>query len=221
MHSPQTHQIPGKSLRNLLVRLKKEEINALPLARWEGPIHIVSNQTQLQAAVKTLRTTNLLGFDTETRPTFRKGQSYPPALLQLADGQSVFLFKLYQLGIPKALTDILSNQQTIKVGVAVGFDTVQLQQIHPFLPQGFIDLADISRHLGMQHHGLRGLAAVTLGIRISKSVRTTNWAAPDLSAKQIRYAATDAWISRAVYSRLMEIHHGDIADDTPPFSHDS
>ncbi|WP_051308898.1 3'-5' exonuclease [Desulfogranum japonicum] len=205
MQDLQIHQIRRTPKGQLGVRLLKDEINDLPLTRWEGPVHVISTESELCQALESLRTTDVLGFDTETRPAFRKGQSYPPSLMQLATEHEVFLFKLQQLGIPGSLAALLSDRQMKKVGVAVKFDAEQLQQVANFRPQGFIDLADISKKLSMRHHGLRGLAAVLLGVRISKTVRTTNWSDPHLTEKQIRYAATDAWISRLLYMKLTDI----------------
>ena len=127
-------QIPGSPKQQLGVRLLKDEINDLPLTRWEGPVHVVGTESELVQALELLRATDLIGFDTETRPAFRKGQSYPPALLQLATEKEVFLFRLHQLGIPASLAEILNDRQVKKVGVAVRFDTEQLQRVGSFHP---------------------------------------------------------------------------------------
>ena len=183
-------------------QISKEDINSLPIGRWEGPSHLVRTIEEVRGAVKSLSQVSLLGFDTETRPAFRKGQKFPPSLLQLATGDEVFLFQLQHTGLPESLVTILCNPAIIKVGVALDFDLLSLQALQPFQPRGFTDLAKIARHKGIKNQGLRGLAAVVCGIRISKSARTTNWANNDLTLQQIQYAATDAWVGREIYRRL-------------------
>jgi ribonuclease D len=118
-----------------------------------------------------------------------------------ATAEDVFLFQLQQTGLPDALLAVLSDSAVVKAGVAPDFDLLSLQEVQPFQPQGFVDLAWIARHKGMKNQGLRGLAAVICGIRISKSARTTNWANRDLTRQQIQYAATDAWIGREIFQR--------------------
>ena len=180
----------------------KEDINALPIGRWEGPTRLVRTLEEVLAAVEALSQTPVLGFDTETRPAFRKGQKFLPSLLQLASSEEVFLFQLKHTGLPEPLTTLLGNPAIVKTGVSLDFDLLSLQELHPFHPRGFVDLARIARHKGIKNQGLRGLAAVVCGIRISKSMRTTNWANNDLTPQQMQYAATDAWIGREIYQRL-------------------
>jgi ribonuclease D len=182
--------------------ISKEDINFLPIGRWEGPSRLVRTIEEVKGAVRSLARMSLLGFDTETRPAFRKGQKFPPSLLQLATDDEVFLFQLKHTGLPESLVTILCNPAIIKAGVAPEFDLLSLQVLQPFQPRGFTDLAKIARHRGIKNQGLRGLAAVVCGIRISKSARTTNWANNDLTLQQIQYAATDAWVGREIYRRL-------------------
>lgn len=184
------------------VQMSKDDINVLPLGRWQGPSRLVRTAEQVRAATLSLSQASLLGFDTETRPAFRKGQKFPPSLLQLATGEEVFLFQLQHTGLPESLVAILCNPTIIKAGVALDFDLLSLQALQPFQPRGFTDLARIARHKGIINQGLRGLAAVVCGIRISKSARTTNWANNELTPQQIQYAATDAWVGREIYRRL-------------------
>lgn len=183
-------------------RMPKEEINLLPLARWEGPTHLVRSAEEMLKAATVLSQSRLLGFDTETRPAFKKGEKFLPSILQLATGEAVYVFQLQQLGLPEPLVSILSCPHTVKAGVAPNFDLLSLQDIHPFQPEGFVDLARIARRRGIANQGLRGLAAVVCGIRISKSMQTTNWANRELTPQQIQYAATDAWVGREIYCRL-------------------
>jgi len=185
-----------------MVRIEKEAINLLPIERWQGPTHLVRSVAEVLAAVNCLSQAAVLGFDTETRPAFRKGQKFSPSLLQLATGEAVFLFQLQQTGLPDPLVEVLCNSAIVKAGVALDFDLLSLQELRSFQPQGFVDLARVARRKGVKNHGLRGLAAAVCGIRISKSARTTNWANLDLTPQQIQYAATDAWIGREIFKRL-------------------
>ncbi len=183
-------------------RIDKEAINQLPLAKWEGPVRVVRTPEEVEAAVAGLLQSDLLGFDTETRPAFRKGQKFAPSLLQLASAEEVVLFQLHRTGLPAPLREILGRANIVKAGVAIAFDLKSLQELQPFEASGFADLAQVARRQGIRNHGLRGLAAMVCGIRISKTARTTNWANPDLTSQQIQYAATDAWIGREIYLRL-------------------
>jgi len=186
-------------------KISKEAINELPLARWQGPVQLVTNPTEAVQAAAELSASTVLGFDTETRPAFKKGQKFKPSLLQLATAEVVFLFQLQATGLPDSLLAAFENEGIIKAGVAPDFDLQSLQAIAPFFPAGFVDLARMARHRGIHNQGLRGLAALICGIRISKSARTTNWAKPELTSKQIQYAATDAWMSREIYLHLKDI----------------
>ena len=137
---------------------------------------------------------------------FYKGQSYLPSLLQMAGTKVVYLFQLSKCGLTDSITNLLSNDNIIKSGVAIDQDLTGLQQILHFDPAGFIDLGDIARLKGLPHHGLRGLGACLLNFRISKSGRTSNWSANQLTKKQIKYAATDAWLGRELYLKYKRIN---------------
>ncbi len=177
----------------------KEEINRLPLRRFTGPIHLVRSEQELAYAWPRLAEAGLLGFDTESKPVFQKGTANPPALLQLATSEAVFIFQFNLLPFPEQVRDILADPSVVKAGVAVWDDVKGLQQLSPFEAGGFVDLGDVSRGLDLQTNGLRNLAANLLGFRISKSAQRSNWGRKDLSDQQIVYAATDAWVSRELY----------------------
>ena len=187
-------------------KLSKTEINSLPLRYYNGPIHIIQTTEQAKDACAILIKEKVLGFDTETRPAFYKGQSYLPSLLQMAGTKVVYLFQLSKCGLTDSITNLLSNDNIIKSGVAIDQDLTGLQQILHFDPAGFIDLGDIARLKGLPHHGLRGLGACLLNFRISKSGRTSNWSANQLTKKQIKYAATDAWLGRELYLKYKRIN---------------
>ena len=187
-------------------KLSKTEINSLPLRYFNGPIQIIQTAEQAKEACAILMKEKVLGFDTETRPAFNKGQSYLPSILQMAGTNVVYLFQLSKCGLTDSIINLLSNVGIIKSGVAINQDLIELQQISNFEPAGFIDLGDIARSKGLPHHGLRGLAAYLLNFRISKSGRTSNWSANQLTKKQIKYAATDAWLGRELYLKYKRIN---------------
>jgi len=186
-------------------RMTKEEINNCPIKKWNGPVHVICSSERMTNAVEQLSRETILGFDTETRPAFRKGQKYLPSLLQLAGENSVYLFQLKHLGLQEPLIKILADPTVIKVGVSLAHDLRELKQLTPFTQAGFVGLGKMSKEKRIKNHGLRGLAAVVLGLRISKSAQTTNWAKDELTQSQIRYAATDAWVGRELYLKLMQI----------------
>ena len=180
-------------------RMSKDEINGCPIKRWNGRTSVIRNKDALVTAVDRLAGHNLLGFDTETRPAYTKGESYLPSILQLASNDEVFIFQLKHLGLAKPLREILSDSAIIKAGVSLDFDIRELKKLSPFKAAGFRDLGDLARKAGIMNHGLRGLAAVFLGVRISKGAQTSNWAKDVLTPQQIQYAATDAWVGRRLY----------------------
>ncbi|MCC6353486.1 MAG: 3'-5' exonuclease domain-containing protein 2 [Verrucomicrobiae bacterium] len=183
-------------------RLSKEAINALPLRQYEGPVHFVTREDQVHRAVEVLRRETILGFDTETKPTFRSGEHHPPALLQLAGGEQVFVFRLSTLRFEDGLRALLSSPDIIKAGVAPQRDISELQAVTRFDGAGVVDVAEIARKAGIEAGGLRSLAAAVLGWRISKRYQTSNWGRRHLHPAQVRYAATDAWVSREIYLAL-------------------
>ena len=183
-------------------KMNKGEINALPLQRHDGPVEVVSDKKELSRALAALEGERVLGFDTETRPSFRKGEFHQVSLLQLAGEGKVFLFQLRPLGFPEALRALLSHPGLVKTGVSMKDDIKGLQALGRFEPGGVVDLGIKAREAGVQNLGLRGLAAVFLGIRISKGAQVTNWARATLSPAQIIYAATDAWVGREIYLKM-------------------
>lgn len=185
------------------LHVTKDAINALPLLRYEGPVRVVRDGAGLRAALEALGRETLLGFDIEARPSFRRGASYPPALLQLAGSRSVFLFQLRLLSNLGALWGILEAASVLKAGVSVADDIRKLRELQEFEPAGFVELADLSTAKGIRNNGLRGLAAVLLGGRVAKGARTTDWSRDRLSEAQVAYAATDAWASRQIYLELL------------------
>lgn len=185
--------------------ISREEINALPLFRYEGPVHLIRDDHEAEKALAHLNTTTVLGFDTESRPTFRKGQNYPASLLQLACAEAVYLFQLQRLKHLQPIMGLLANGAVIKAGVAIRDDIRKLQDQCLFEPEGFVEIADLTQKADIVNTGLRSLAAIFLGVRISKGSQISNWGRSRLTSAQISYAATDAWISRRLYERIHEL----------------
>lgn len=188
-----------------LRKISSEEINALPLWRYDGPIELIRTEEELLPAVQHMRKETVLGFDTETRPSFSKGKSYPPALIQIACHDIVFLIQLTWFPFGKLLAELLADGNIIKTGVAIRDDIRELQRCYDFQDSGVVDLGEIARDNGLETHGLRNLAANFFSFRISKAVRCSNWGNKELGKQQMVYAATDAWISRELHIRMSEL----------------
>ena len=184
--------------------ISKAEINDLPLISWEGPIHLLEDIEAMEHAVETLSKETHLGFDTETRPSFKKGQFFPPALIQLASAEAVYLFRINKTKTITPIIPLLESDTIKKTGVAIRNDVKELRAMEDFTPDGFIEVTELTTKLGYVNKGLRPLAALLLGGRISKGAQVSNWARADLDQKQIAYAATDAWISREIYARAIQ-----------------
>lgn len=185
--------------------IEKEEINKLPKAWFEGTTHVIVNEDQYQQAIAKLRGQKLLGFDTETRPAFRKGEVYDISMLQLATENEAFLFRLHMYPLQKEVVDILANETIIKAGVAVRDDIKGLKKLAPHEASGFVELADLAKKLGIKQLGLRSLTAMILDQRLSKKNKLTNWEQKSLNTEQLGYAATDAWLGLRLYQRMREL----------------
>lgn len=196
-------------------RMTKEQVNAHPIRRYEGTIHVIRKPEQVERAVRQLEKEKVLGFDTETRPTFRAGQSYPPAVLQLVGEHAAYIFQLQHCRLSAPLLRLLANPEIVKAGVALGRDVQELRKLAPFTPAGFVDVGELAKRAGCMHHGLRGLATLLLGFRVSKSSQTSNWARTTLTRPQIEYAATDAWVGRELYYRLQQLLHANTTAEPP------
>lgn len=186
-------------------RISKEAVRALPLGAFEGEIVVVENHEQLETALPLLQAHAWLGFDTETRPSFKKGRNNPVALLQLSTPDHALLIRLNKMTLSPELIDLLSNPAIHKIGVAIRDDVKALTDLEAFKPQGFIELQDYVKQFGIENFGLRPLAALLLGFRISKSQQLSNWENDELTHAQQVYAATDAWVSLGIYRKLRQI----------------
>ena len=174
----------------------------LPILRYDGPLHVCTTEADLVDAASAIRNERVIGFDTEARPTFRKGPAHPPCLVQVATVTAVYLFQLNRLDCAATLTAIFENQHIRKAGIAIGRDLSELQKLFQFQPAAVLDLGDVAKKNGLEQTGIRNLAGLFLHRRITKGAQTSNWAAPELSARQLTYAATDAWICRELYLKF-------------------
>ncbi|MEA3447862.1 MAG: 3'-5' exonuclease [Bacteroidota bacterium] len=184
--------------------IDKSNIRKLPKISFSGDIFVVTNDKQEQEAVEYLSQFDVIGFDTETKPSFQKGMANQNkvALLQLASDEKAFLFRMNQRPLSKSVIDILLSSHIVKAGAAVHDDIKALRKMHDFQAAGFIDIQDMAEEAGLKVKSLRKLTAMLFHMRLSKSQRLTNWEARILSKPQIIYAATDAWISLKIYKAL-------------------
>lgn len=188
------------------ITVEQGEIEQMPLGSFPGEIRVIDKPgLDYERAILYLRRQKILGFDTESRPTFSPGEhSHGVALLQLSGPQKAFLFRVQMLGMRRSLCNILSNSKIVKVGAASLDDVRGLQRLHKFQAAGFVDLQKIAWEWGIRDKSVKKLAANILGCRISKAQQLSNWEAPVLSPSQCRYAATDAWVCREMYLKLLE-----------------
>ena len=188
------------------ISISPEEIEKLEPASFPGKIKVVDSLgLEFLKAVRYLKRQKVLGFDTESRPCFSPGQPhYGVSLLQLSGQEKAYLFRIKLIGdIPKQLRAILSDESIIKVGAAVNDDVRGLEKHHDFLPKAFVDLQKMVWEYGIKDKSVKKMAAIILGIRISKTQQLSNWEAETLSDAQCAYAATDAWVCREMYMKLL------------------
>ena len=184
--------------------LTNDELAALPLGAFPGRVVVVETREQLIEACRKMRECAVLGFDTETRPSFTAGVVHRVALLQLSTPDECFLIRLCKLRLERPLAAILENPAILKVGAALPNDIQALQKLRRFRQNGFIDLQNIIHQWGITEKSVRKMAAIVLGVRISKAQRLSNWEAASLTPSQQSYAATDAWACLEIYRRLQE-----------------
>ncbi len=182
--------------------ITKEEVMQRPLESYSGKVEIVSTEETIVQALEEVSKSSVVGFDTEARPTFKKGQIRKISLIQIATNGRVYLLRIKKTGLIEPIVDFLNDKKIVKVGIGLEDDILLLNKLKPFRPGGFLDLNKEVAELGAESIGARNLAAMILNIRISKSSQTSNWEVESLTQKQIRYAATDAWICLEMYKKL-------------------
>ena len=183
----------------------KKEIGALPVASFEGRIIIVQSETESDKAVSYLLSQQILGIDTETRPSFRKGQTHQVALLQVSTVDTCFLFRLNMIGITESIKRLLEDCSVIKVGLSLKDDMHQLSKRADFTPGMFIELQHEVKKMGIKDMSLQKIYANLFSKRISKGQQLSNWEADTLTPQQKAYAATDAWACIMIYNELNEL----------------
>jgi ribonuclease D len=170
---------------------------------FSGKIHLISSDQELTAIVPELNSATALGFDTETRASFKVGEVYKVALLQLATEHDAYLIRLHGINQFEPIKGIFENPQILKVGVAIRDDLKLLNKIFKFVPQNFIELQSVAKEKGLKNMGLRGMTEEVLQSTLSKAAKISNWEVKTLSPEQILYAATDAWIGLKLYQKII------------------
>lgn len=184
--------------------IRQEEIENLKNGAFEGEIHVIDSLgKEYNEAIRYLKNKEIIGFDTETKPCFSPRQNKSnTALLQLSGSTKAFLFRINKIGMDPKLCRILADDKIVKVGAAVNDDIRGLQKWNNFKPAGFIDLQKIVSEYGIRDKSVKKMAAIIMGIRISKTQQLSNWEAEQLSYAQQLYAATDAWVCREMFKVL-------------------
>ena len=177
----------------------------LDFASFPGKIYVIDSVgAEFNRAIAYLRSQKIIGFDTETRPTFSQDQPrYGVALLQLSGPDKAFLFRINKIGMHRRLCNLLASDKIVKVGAAIHDDIRGLQKKHEFQPAAFVDLQKIVWEWGIRDKSVKKMAAIILGFRVSKTQQLSNWEAENMSEAQCKYAATDAWVCREMYLKLL------------------
>ncbi len=204
-HSLMNSTTPVDSQHGIARAISREDMATLPIRRYEGEVCLVTTPQDRARALADLRQESVVGFDTETRPSFSKGESHPTCLVQAATASAVYLFQLRQPDVFQIVAELLAEPRIVKAGVALAHDLRSLKLVFPFVENNVLDLGVVARRCGLAQTGLRNLAGIILGFRVPKGNRTSNWAAAQLSAQQITYAATDAWVCRELFLRFQSL----------------
>jgi ribonuclease D len=182
--------------------ITNEELERLAVNCYRGIIVMINHRDGIVEAMKSIMQCSVCGFDTESVPSFRKGESHSVSLLQIATKDYVYLIRINKTGVTPDIIRFFESSEICKVGIALKEDTRKLNKLHLIAFQNMIDLNEYCAKLGFENIGAKKLSALILGFRISKSQQISNWEAHELSEAQRRYAATDAWICREIYLKL-------------------
>lgn len=185
------------------IAINKEQINTMPVVSFDGQIVIIDTLSKVKSAIATLRKYSLVGFDTETRPSFKRGVLHKMALMQISAPDICFLFRINKIGLPTHLKEYLQDETCHKVGVSLHDDWNVLHRKYDITPQGFTDVQSMVPQFHIADTGLQKVFAILFGKKISKSQQLTNWEAETLTDSQQRYAATDAWACIEIYECLV------------------
>lgn len=184
--------------------ISKEEVAELELIQFEGPISVIDSLEAFEKEISSIAREPILGIDTETRPSFKKGTIYPTSLIQLSSLDQAWIIRVSRIAYPKELLRLLSQELPMKVGVSLHDDLRRLRSDFHFEPKGFLDLQQYVEAFRIEEKGLKKLSGIVLGRRISKAQQVSNWDADHLTEAQLRYAATDAWICLMIYYKLRD-----------------
>lgn len=179
-----------------------EIIPQLKLFKFTGEIHLIDDDAKLEGLTERIGDAVEIGFDTETRPSFKKGEVYKTALLQLATDTDAFLIRLQKITRFGDIKSVLENKSIAKAGVAIRHDLKMLNQVFPFVPGSFVELQDLAKIKGLKKFGLQGMTEEVLQARLSKKAKITNWEAHTLSDEQLMYAATDAYVGLHLFRKI-------------------
>lgn len=185
-----------------LTEIEKEDINKLEVRQFEGRINVVENRNEFEMAMEEIARYDVLGFDTETKPAFKKGVKHQIALIQISNSHHSWLFRINKLGFPQGLKELLEDEDVLKVGAGLSDDMRRLRALSTFKPGGFLDLQKYVEAFNIESKSLKKIVAIVMGYKISKSQQMSNWESPELTENQQRYAATDAWVCLEVYNKL-------------------
>ncbi len=192
--------------------ISNEILNELPLQHFEGEIVLVEHEDGIAQVMKEVEGETVVGFDTETRPSFKKGVTNSISLFQLSTKDSTYLIRLNKTGVPNLLKELLEDEAVLKVGVGIRDDIRGLQKLVPFKPQGFVELQSLAIEKGLKDFSLKKLAGILLNFRVSKRQRLSNWEAETLSKAQMVYAATDSWVALEIYKKLLVLDSSKVID---------
>lgn len=202
--------------KEFIISISKEELSSLPAARFEGKIHIVDTALGLEDALADLRSCKTIGFDTETRPCFKKGQSNNVSLVQLATPTTCYLIRINKTGLDRGLVDLLEDARVLKVGLSIHDDFHNLRKLGDLEPEGFVELQTFVKPFHIVDNSLTRIYAVVFGQRISKGQRLTNWEATELTKAQQAYAALDAAACLRIHE---ELRLGNFHPERSPYIH--
>lgn len=185
------------------ISISKEQLYGLPPASFEGEITIIDTESSIKEAMTEIRSEGIVGFDTETRPSFKKGVSHQVSLMQVSTFNKCFLLRINKLGINPDILEFLEDCSVTKIGLSLKDDMRMLHKICEFSPRGFIDLQNIVNDYSIADTSLQKIFGIVFGSKISKGQRLTNWEAGELTRSQMNYAAIDAWACLKIYDELV------------------
>lgn len=192
-------------MKEIYENYPKERIQTLPIIKFGGRVFVVTTESDAEKAVEYLMSQPILGFDSETRPAFKKWQHHMASLLQVSTHDTCFLFRLNHMGICDCLVRLLQDRNITKVGLSLRDDFRQLEQRRKFNPGTFVDLQNEVKKLGVEDASLQKIYANLFGHKISKNQQLSNWEADILSEAQKTYAATDAWACIEIYEEIQRL----------------